>query len=311
MIGRSDGKSACAAAAYRSGMSLYDARQDRVHDYSQRGGVVHSELMLPGEAPSSLLMDDPRAQREAFFNMLEASNKRKDAQLAFELLLTLPRECTVQENINLVRSFVREHFLSRQIPCDIALHSHRASDGDAHIHAHVLMCRRPLTADGFGKIDLEHEDNPRVFKRAWALEKEGRIEEALVALKGTNLLKWRKSWEVLQNAALEAVGSTKTVDCRTLKAQGIEREPEPVLGVFKYLDRGLTYVADRFRRLIGVRHRNALRAQLDSILQDRPDWCAEFISKARQFGRRLFPELARDGPEEHGRDRERGVGHER
>ena len=53
VIGRKSGSSAVASAAYRSGSRLRDERIDRSHDFSAKRGVVHSEVMLPENAPEA------------------------------------------------------------------------------------------------------------------------------------------------------------------------------------------------------------------------------------------------------------------
>ena len=79
VIGRSSGRSAVAAAAYRAGERLHDERLDRDHDFTDKAGVVHSEVLLPEGAPEHL------SDRERLWNDVEASEKRKDAQLAREV----------------------------------------------------------------------------------------------------------------------------------------------------------------------------------------------------------------------------------
>ena len=51
VIGRKAGSSAVASAAYRSASRIRDERIDRVQDFSAKRGVVHSEVMLPENAP--------------------------------------------------------------------------------------------------------------------------------------------------------------------------------------------------------------------------------------------------------------------
>ncbi|EPR08633.1 hypothetical protein M527_09605, partial [Sphingobium indicum IP26] len=51
VIGRSSGSSAVASAAYRAAERLHDDRLGRDHDFSNKAGVVHSEIMLPEGAP--------------------------------------------------------------------------------------------------------------------------------------------------------------------------------------------------------------------------------------------------------------------
>ena len=88
VIGRGAGSSAVASAAYRSGSRLHDERLDRHHDFSNKTGVVHSEVMLPDGAPEHL------RDRQVLWNAVEATEKRKDAQLAREVEFAIPRELT-------------------------------------------------------------------------------------------------------------------------------------------------------------------------------------------------------------------------
>ena len=54
IVSRGKGKSAVAAAAYRAGEKLTNEWDGLTHDYTRKGGVVHSEIMLPPHAPPSL-----------------------------------------------------------------------------------------------------------------------------------------------------------------------------------------------------------------------------------------------------------------
>src|SRR3546814_4765774 len=54
VISRANGSSAVASAAYRSASELHDDRLGRIQDFSNKAGVVHSEIMLPEGAPERL-----------------------------------------------------------------------------------------------------------------------------------------------------------------------------------------------------------------------------------------------------------------
>src|SRR3954471_23855374 len=105
IISRAYGSSALAAAAYRSASRLYDQRLDRHHDFSNKSGVVHSEVMLPEGAP------DAWSDREQLWNDVEAAEKRMDAQLAREIEFAIPRELSKEDGIALARDFVRDEFV--------------------------------------------------------------------------------------------------------------------------------------------------------------------------------------------------------
>ncbi|MFR2215676.1 MAG: MobA/MobL family protein [Ruminococcus sp.] len=54
IIKRSAGRSAVAAAAYRSGTKLTNEWDGMIHDYTRKGGIVHAEIMLPAHAPAGI-----------------------------------------------------------------------------------------------------------------------------------------------------------------------------------------------------------------------------------------------------------------
>ncbi|EGG79055.1 Mobilization protein mobL [Gluconacetobacter sp. SXCC-1] len=102
VISRATGRSAVAAAAYRAASRLHDLQLDRDHDFSNKSGVVHSEILLPDGAPERFL------DRATLWNEVEAIEKRRDAQLAREVEFSIPREMTQAQGITLARDFVRE-----------------------------------------------------------------------------------------------------------------------------------------------------------------------------------------------------------
>ena len=51
VISRGKGKSAVAAAAYRAGEKITNEFDGETHDYTRKGGVVHTEILLPDRAP--------------------------------------------------------------------------------------------------------------------------------------------------------------------------------------------------------------------------------------------------------------------
>src|SRR3546814_1505021 len=78
-IGRSAGRSATAAAAYRAGVEITDERTGLVHDYTRKQGVEHSELMLPTDAP------EWAADRERLWNAAELAETRRSEEHTSEL----------------------------------------------------------------------------------------------------------------------------------------------------------------------------------------------------------------------------------
>jgi len=199
VIGRGNGRSAVAAAAYRAASRLHDERLGRDHDFTNKAGVVHSEVMLPHGAPKRL------RDRESLWNEVDATEKRKDAQLAREVEFAIPREMTKEQGIALARDFVEREFVDRGMVADLNVHWDIGADGQAKPHAHVMLTMREVGPDGFGaKV------------REW---------------NATALLQhWREAWAEHVNDRCSELGIEARIDHRSYDAQGIELEPQHKIG---------------------------------------------------------------------------------
>ena len=234
MISRASGSSALAAAAYRSATRLHDERLDRHHDFSNKAGVVHSEVMLPDGAPEAL------SDRERLWNAVESAEKRVDAQLAREIEFALPRELDQAEGIRLAREFVKAEFVTRGMIADLNVHWDIGADGLAKPHAHVMLTTRSIGDDGFG---------PKV--RDW---------------NATSLLEhWREAWGEHVNRRLAELDIDARVDHRTLEAQGIQLEPQHKIGPAASRMAGQGLSSERL-----VEHHAIARANGDKLLANPP-----------------------------------------
>ena len=121
---RGKGKSAVSAAAYRSGEKIKSDYDGNTHDYTRKGGVVHTEIMLPEHAPPEY------ADRSVLWNAVEKVEKAKNAQLAREVEVALPKELSAEKNIALVREYVKHNFVEKGMCADIAIHD--KGDGKTH-----------------------------------------------------------------------------------------------------------------------------------------------------------------------------------
>ncbi|WP_327753225.1 Ti-type conjugative transfer relaxase TraA (plasmid) [Sphingobium sp. SJ10-10] len=209
IISRANGSSAVASAAYRSASELYDKRLGRDHNFSNKAGVIHSEVMLPEGAPERL------NDRTTLWNEVEAGEKRKDAQLAREVEFSIPRELNQQQGVQLAREFVEKQFVDRGMVADLNVHWDYAEDGSPKPHAHVMLSMREVGPEGFGQ-------KVRDWNR-------------------TELLQgWREAWADHVNERLAELDIDARIDHRTLEAQGIELEPQHKIGPAgsRRLDRG-------------------------------------------------------------------------
>ena len=104
IISRGKGKSAVAAAAYRSGKKLINNYDGITHDYTRKSGIAYTEIMLPSHAPPDF------QNRTVLWNSVEKIEKSKNSQLAREIELAIPKELNREQQISLVREYVNDNF---------------------------------------------------------------------------------------------------------------------------------------------------------------------------------------------------------
>ena len=222
-IKRSAGQSVVASAAYRSGEKLHSEYYGEDSDYTRKGGVVCSEILLPPHAPPEY------ADRETLWNAVEKAERGKKAQLAYSFDIALQNEFSMQENIALARQFLLEQFVNRGMVVDFAVHQpDREDSGIQNPHFHVLCPIRPILPDGSwgGKQ-----------RREYVLDEHGeRIRDeagnyVFNAVPTTDwgspdtLEHWRQAWAELCNAKFAEKGLDCRIDYRSYERQGVEQLP--------------------------------------------------------------------------------------
>ena len=191
-------------------------------DYTRKGGVVFTEIMLPAHAPPDY------ADRETLWNAVEKIEKHPKAQLAYSFDIALQNELTEQENKELAQQFCRENFRDHGMIVDLAIHDPDKDGGIQNPHFHVLCPMRPLTKNG--EWDAKQH-------RVYMLDEDGnriRDEAGNYVFTSENttdwddpdtLRRWREAWAKLVNTKFEEKGLACRIDHRTLEEQGIEALP--------------------------------------------------------------------------------------
>ncbi|MCL2108680.1 MAG: MobA/MobL family protein [Oscillospiraceae bacterium] len=212
-ISRNQGRSAVGAAAYRAGDKLHSSYDGQSHDYTNKTGITHTEIILPHNAPHEFY------NRQTLWNAVEAAEKRKDGRTAREIEIALPCELSKDEQIKLVREYVNNNFVNRGMCADVAIHSgHRHKKDEQNIeaqndknifpnnpHAHILLTTRPVNQQGFERTKNRNWNNSQ------------------------NVHEWRKQWANIQNKELERKGLEK-VSHESNAKRGIDREPTIHMG---------------------------------------------------------------------------------
>ena len=258
---RAAGQSARAHGEYIAREGKYAARAAREGDLH----VAHGNL--PAFAANGA---------QAFWHAAD-QHERANGRLWTELEISLPRELSATEQIELVESF-RDRALGTRHPYSLAIHTPKTLDGAAdNPHVHLMLSERvidertrQIPAEGF-------------FKRNGATKDRGWNDQAKVA-------ELRELWEGLANEALARAGQQARIDRRSLKAQGIDRPAEPKLGHGAQEMRG---VLRGSQQPAGARVQSVLRVrQLRAIEQERKAVVIELaqVRQAREEQRQRLRE---------------------
>ena len=181
-----------------AGNAAYNAREEAT--YAVRSHVI------PAEAKEA----------EAWFREQERAD-RKNARMSDRFIGALPRELTPEQCIAAVESFCRDVTQDR-IPWHFALHLEldKKNEPDWNPHAHIIFRDRDIET---GRRVLYTSAHPK--------------ERAQLAEKGIEFWTtkdFRVEWEGQMNRALERADHEVRIDHRSLKEQGIDREPQIHIG---------------------------------------------------------------------------------
>ena len=274
IVSRGKGKSAVAAAAYRSGEKLTNEWDGMTHDYTRKGGVVHTEIMLPPHAPPSF------SDRSTLWNSVELYEKAGNAQLAREIDAALPIELSREEQIRLVREYCSSQFVSKGMCVDFAIH-----DTDSgNPHCHIMLTMRPLDERGAwaakSKKEYDLDENGERIRLPSGRYKTHKVDLTGWNDKGNALL-WRKAWADISNSYLERAGSTERIDHRSNAERGIDEIPTVHMGVAacQMEKKGIATEKGELNRNIQKANRliREIRAQIGKL----KEWIADLF-KARE-----------------------------
>lgn len=269
IISRGKGKSAVAAAAYRAGEQITNEHDGVTHDYTRKGGIVHTEILLPDHAPAEY------ADRNLLWNAVEKIEKAKNAQLAREIEIALPQELTREQGFSLVREYVKHNFVSAGMCADFAIHDKQ----DGNPHAHIMLTMRPFDERGAWGAKQKKEyildkDGNKIYdpkKRQYKCKS----IPATDWNEQTKAEEWRAAWAEICNQYLEQNGHAERIDHRSYERQGIDQIPTVHLGVaaFQMEKRGIRTERGNLNREIEIS--NQKLRQLKSRISKLQNWVKE------------------------------------
>ncbi len=231
-VSRGQGKSAVAAAAYRSGQKITNERDGITHDFTRKRGIVHEEIVLPEGSQAEWAKD-----RSQLWNAAEFAEKRKDARVAREFEISLPHEMDDAQRLALARDFSHHIADKYGVAVDLTIHRPDKDMDERNHHAHILVTTRKVGEHGLGeKSNFELEN-----KKLAALGLPTSHEQLRVL---------REEWELKTNRALAIAGHDIRIDHRSHRDMGLEIEPTQHMGVHatQMERRGLHVVRSRLDR---------------------------------------------------------------
>ncbi len=326
VITRGVGRSVVAAVAYASCSEIYNDYDGVLHNYTKKGGLVHSEVLLPPNAP------EVWQNRAELWNAVETTEKSKNSQLARELIVALPIELKSDEWVTMLRDFISENCISKGMCADYSIH-----DTDGHNpHAHILLTMRPLDDKGKWQAKTQKEyvckrgDEERGFtadefkaaqadgwekqyqyfvgkKKVYMPPSEAEaqnLERVSKNPKSTRygrqnpicaewnsdeqIIKWRKAWEDVINLELERKQLNERVDCRSFKERGIDEQPTIHEGVTARIIEQRGGISDRCKLNREIKADNLLLRELKKLVASLENAAAKIAEKLENIRNNLI-----------------------
>lgn len=300
IISRSQGRSAVASAAYRSGDRLYSEETETVFDYSFKGGVEFSEIALPDNAPERYL------DRQTLWNSVQAIENKSNSQLAREFEVALPLECSFEEWIKIGREFAA--FLASQgMIVDWSIHNpvNKKTGKRENPHIHAMATTRKIDINGewaskmkkIYKLDANGERipviDPKTGKQKIGAKNRKMWQRETVERNDwddqSKALEWRAKWSEIVNKYLEP---ENRIDHRSYKDQGIDLIPTVHEGYkARKLDKELMQEkgvhADKIQKNIEIRKQNDLIRKLHDLIRIIKESAGEIYDRYKEQIREL------------------------
>jgi ATP-dependent exoDNAse (exonuclease V) alpha subunit len=242
IVSRKAGRGAVASAAYRAGEKIRDEKTGKTYDYTRKKGVLYREIITPQNSP------DWASDRGQLWNAVESCEKRKDSQVAREIMVALPAELDRSQQIKLVRGYILQQFVKKGMVADFVIHAPSKHGDVRNYHVHILLTMRAITPEGFGgKV------------RKWNAK--------------FYIYQWRQAWEHHVNQALRQAGLDCRIDGRSHASKGLDQEPRLHLGHEATVLERKGEQSERGNENRAIEARNVLRASL----------CSEYAKTSGEF----------------------------
>ena len=278
IVQRSKGSSAVAGAAYQAGEKIFSEYDQKSKDHRRKQPeVVYTEIMLPINAPPEY------ADRATLWNSAEEVEKQWNSQLARRFVVALPREVPLEMCPQMLQEYCHEHFVSKGMCCDFAIH---APDPPGHNpHCHIMLTMRAIDENGrwlpkSRKVyDLdENGERIRLPSGRWKSHKEDTVDWN----EQYHAEEWRHGWEIIQNKYLELAGSAERVDMRSYERQGLDIIPTVHMGAaVSALERkGIDTNIGNLNR--DIKAANRMMSAIRSTIKNLRNWIADILEATKE-----------------------------
>ena len=260
--------SAVGASAYRSGEILKNEYDGVTHDFTRKRGIAHTEILLPPHAPPDF------ADRSTLWNSVEKIEKAKNSQLAREIEVALPVELDREKQIQLVREYVQDNFVSAGMCADIAFHDKK----NGNPHAHIMLTMRPLEQSGEwgakSKKEYILDKNGQRIKLKNGSFKTRKVDLTDWNDKGKAEV-WRQAWADVTNKYLAEQNIPQRIDHRSYERQGIEQIPTVHMGVAATQMERKGIVTEKGEKNRLIREQNRLLKEVRRRIAELGKWVKE------------------------------------
>ena len=219
-------QSAVASAAYRSGTKIYCEYDGEMKDFSRKGHVIYSEILLPEYAPKEF------ADRSVLWNAVENFEKGSRAQLSREIEFSLPCELDADERLKAAKTLA-EFFRDKGMVVDMNLHN--PDHENPNPHCHLMLTMRPFQKDGtflekkcWREYELD-ENGQKIPTKKGNDYKSHKVYATDWDDKG-NVEKWRALWADIETDFYKKNGYEITAEHRSFERQGIDLLPTIHMG---------------------------------------------------------------------------------
>ena len=264
IVSRGKGKSAVASAAYRSGEKIINEYDGETHDYTRKGGIAFTGILLPDNAPKEY------KDRATLWNAVERVERSKNAQLARDIEVAIPKEIPREYWQRLMTDYCKSNFVSKGMIADFCIHDKDPNNP----HCHILLTMRPIDKEGkwLAKSRKEYvlDDEGNRIKLPSGNWKSRKVDTTDWNSQDNAEL-WRENWSKHCNLYLENLGQSERIDHRSYERQGIDKIPSIHLGVqaSQMEQKGITTERGKLNSQIAEDNKNlrATRARITRLMK--------------------------------------------